>query len=364
MHTVRIPRLRHSVGEVAKGSGYHLRGARRPNRRPSKRSVWARAMTINRHADIRYHTPEACRLDVYIRRDMQTQGNTPVVMIIHGGGWMSQTKESARDMALNLADEGFCAITPSYTKSPLKGSTEPLILSVPLVVTGLALLLRRSFHAVAVAAVVATTILACISIRLTHSSRSARHAADIARAVAWAHGNISHYGGCPRGIVMLGHSAGANIATVVATNYSYTRRQGIGPNYIRAVIGISGPYNDIRLREAPLLALVLYTVFGYRENYRKFFPMYSAKESAPPHLLFAAERDYTLYSHARDYRRRLRSIGVPVDAYMVSATNHYTIRKYWSGTNAHVRAIVAKFIRKHLTPTPYADLPLAKRNGP
>jgi len=304
-------------------------------------------MSICRHRDIRYYHNEQCRLDVYVRSDLVSP-RAPVVMVIHGGAWVSQSKESAMDMALNLADEGFCVIAPSYTTTVVMASTEPKVLAVPLLVAAIAVLMPREYRLLSGAALIAATILACVSFRVTGPSQGVKHTADIARAIVWAQNNIEFYGGCPEGIVLLGHSAGANIATVVGTNYSYTRRQGIKKDYVRAVVGLSGPYNDIRIREVPLLSPLLYAVFGYRDNYRKFFPMYSADATSPPHLLFSAERDYTLYAHARDYRHRLRSLNVPVDAYLVSGTNHYTIRKYWSGENRRVRIIISNFVRKHL----------------
>ncbi len=96
-------------------------------------------MTIHRHRDIRYHANKQCRLDVYIRDDL-AHLPVPVVMVIHGGAWVSQSKDSATDMALNLADEGFCVIAPSYTTAALLSSTEPKVLAVPFCVGALALL--------------------------------------------------------------------------------------------------------------------------------------------------------------------------------------------------------------------------------
>ena len=43
----------------------------------------------------------------------------PLVICLHGGGWISGCKEDARDLALGLARNGFAAACPNYRLAPL-----------------------------------------------------------------------------------------------------------------------------------------------------------------------------------------------------------------------------------------------------
>jgi len=52
--------------------------------------------------------------------------------------------------------------------------------------------------------------------------------ADVAAAVAWVHANVGAYGGDPSRIALLGHSAGADIVSNVATNPAYLGAAGLG----------------------------------------------------------------------------------------------------------------------------------------
>ncbi len=59
---------------------------------------------------------------VSLRYDLfrpDTQDVLPLVVCIHGGGWISGCKEDARDFAIGLAKQGFAAACPSYRLAPL-----------------------------------------------------------------------------------------------------------------------------------------------------------------------------------------------------------------------------------------------------
>lgn len=43
----------------------------------------------------------------------------PLVIILHGGGWITSSKESVRDQAIKLAEAGFAVACPNYRLAPL-----------------------------------------------------------------------------------------------------------------------------------------------------------------------------------------------------------------------------------------------------
>lgn len=58
------------------------------------------------------------------------------------------------------------------------------------------------------------------------------HVQDVAKAIAWIYNNISGYGGDPGRMAVLGHSAGAHLASIVCTNETYLQAEGLSLNII------------------------------------------------------------------------------------------------------------------------------------
>ena len=53
-------------------------------------------------------------LDIYFRG----KGESPVVLSIHGGGWMSGVKENNRNFCIRLAERGFTVFNVNYSLAP------------------------------------------------------------------------------------------------------------------------------------------------------------------------------------------------------------------------------------------------------
>src|SRR5205809_2087088 len=53
------------------------------------------------------------------------------------------------------------------------------------------------------------------------------HIKDVARAFAWTVKNISKYGGDPTSLFLCGHSAGGHLVSLLATDRSYLKAEGI-----------------------------------------------------------------------------------------------------------------------------------------
>ena len=78
---------------------------------------------------------------------------------------------------------------------------------------------------------------------------------DAARAVKWTFDNIAQYGGDPSKIFVMGHSAGAQLAALVAFDGTYLDRVGIDKRRLRGVVSLSGPLDFLPLTE-PTLFLI------------------------------------------------------------------------------------------------------------
>ncbi|MDI1365332.1 MAG: alpha/beta hydrolase, partial [bacterium] len=70
---------------------------------------------------------------------------------------------------------------------------------------------------------------------------------DCAEAVRWTVDNAAALGGDPRRVVLVGHSAGAYNAAMLALDPRYLTAVGIDPKVVRAFAGLSGPYDFLPL---------------------------------------------------------------------------------------------------------------------
>jgi acetyl esterase/lipase len=85
-------------------------------------------------------------------------------------------------------------------------------------------------------------VVVCINYRLSNPEnidiKHPIHAQDCAKAVAWVFDNIANYGGDRDKIYLSGHSSGAHLASLVATDNKYLQELQISPVDIKGVIAV------------------------------------------------------------------------------------------------------------------------------
>ena len=84
-----------------------------------------------------------------------------------------------------------------------------------------------------------------INYRLQPAVRWREQAADVAAAVKWTKQNIATFGGNPERIFLMGHSAGAHLASMVSLNQGIQTTAGIGRCDIDGVVSVSGAGLDL-----------------------------------------------------------------------------------------------------------------------
>ncbi|MHB8914802.1 MAG: alpha/beta hydrolase [Thiobacillus sp.] len=107
---------------------------------------------------------------------------------------------------------------------------------------------------------------------------------DAAAAVAWTQKNIAQYGGDPKKIYLVGHSAGAHIATLLALDKQYLATQGIGS--LAGVVGLATPANFAATLEAKYRP-----AFGNQTELERAQPIRYVRGDAPPMLLLHGADD-------------------------------------------------------------------------
>jgi acetyl esterase/lipase len=209
-------------------------------------------------------------LDVY-----QPAGaaDAPVIIFLYGGNWqgLGGNKDTYLFLAAALAGRGYVIIVPDY----------------------------RSYPEV----------------------KYPKFIEDGAQAVRWAKDNASRFGGSPDKIFVMGHSAGAYIAAMLAIDSEWLRAVNLDPHRdIAGLIGVSGPYDFLPLRNNTLKV-----IFG-GANVPATQPISHVSRGAPPSLLLTGANDKAV--DPRNVTRlaaRLRAHGNSVKAITYPRIHHFTI---------------------------------------
>ena len=131
---------------------------------------------------------------------------------------------------------------------------------------------------------------------------------DGALAVRWARDNAARFGGDPRNLFVMGHSAGAYIAAMLAIDRRWLRAVDLSPGRdIAGFIGIAGPYDFLPLKDETLKV-----IFG-GANVPATQPISYVSGGEPPTLLATGDDDGTVDpGNATRLASRLRVAGCDV----------------------------------------------------
>ena len=114
--------------------------------------------------------------------------------------------------------------------------------------------------------------------------------ADCAEAVKWAHEHAAEHGADPAKLVLMGHSAGAYNAAMLALDPDYLKAAGADRAWVRGMVGLAGPYDFL-----PITDPILQTIFGPRELWPRTQPISYVDSRAPPLLLMHGDNDDTVF---------------------------------------------------------------------
>jgi len=218
---------------------------------------WANALMprwgYDRHADIAYGERDRQTLDVYVP-DERAAG-APVVVFFYGGSWQNGSKEGYRFVGQALASRGIIAVLPDYRLYP------------------------------------PTTFPGFVD--------------DAAKAVAWSYRHASEYGGDPSHLFVSGHSAGAHIAALLATDGHYLADAGISISDLAGFVGMSGPYDFLPIKDP-----VLQEIFAPKSDWPRSQPINFVDGDEPPMLLMHGDADNTVYpKNSRNLATKINDSG-------------------------------------------------------
>jgi acetyl esterase/lipase len=144
---------------------------------------------------------------------------------------------------------------------------------------------------------------------------------DGARAVRWAADRV----GADKVFVM-GHSAGAHIALMLAANTPYLATVGVDRMKLRGAIGLAGPYDFLPLKSARLIE-----IFGGADN-PQIEAITFARAPLPPALLIHGTADTTVYPrNSTNLATAWRAAGAPVELKLYPDVGHIDVVAALSG---------------------------------
>lgn len=324
--------------------------------------------SVVEHVDIVYGGHPRGRLDVYVPVGFHSSPPpllskdkelAPCVIFVHGGGWKRFSKRSRltglhQNVGRALAARGIVTFIPNYrlTTPSMVQLTVGYVLMFGLIASITRTLLTSARTWLTALTTVITSLAgACIQRRLYPGAQHPSHTEDVASAVAWVSRNAHRYGGNPKEITLVGHSAGAHIAGLLLVDPKYLEKaKAPKADQFHGFVGISGPYCAELLSSSLFTRLIyMYPVFGTNPaDWPKAFPvertdtMWNTKVFTeegnskqidikrenksslciPPVLLINVEHDWGLEAHADKFEKALMNSGAHVERQMISKLNH------------------------------------------
>jgi acetyl esterase/lipase len=239
------------------------------------------------------------RLDIYAPDGAR---NTPVVFSIHGGALEGGDRREERFVGERFAGAGYVTVVISYRLSP--GVSHPA------------------------------------------------HIQDVAAAFAWVARNIARHGGDPSRILVIGHSAGAYLAMLLAADPRWLAPHMLTPRAIAGVAPVSGFYWVDREGVAP--DRPAYVWGSDRRVWVDASPAHYLRGDMPPVLLLDTDGDEPWRQRQMaEYARALRTAGNrDVSTYAVRGRSHMSV---WTemndGPDEETSSQILRFA-KRLFPTP------------
>ena len=141
---------------------------------------------------------------------------------------------------------------------------------------------------------------------------------DCARAVAWTQQHLAELHGDPHRVFVMGHSAGAYNAIMLALDPHYLADAGTSRDALAGAIGLAGPYDFL-----PITGPEVRAVFAPVQDGPASQPITYADGHAPPLLLLAGSADETVRPrNTLALAARIRAQGGSVEDHVYPGIGH------------------------------------------
>jgi acetyl esterase/lipase len=194
---------------------------------------------------------------------------------------------------------------------------------------------------------------ALLSHRLAPKDKFPAQAEDVAAAFAWVKKNIEGKGGDPTRVVLMGHSSGAHLSLLIATDSKYLAGHKLSPADVAGVIGLSTPL-DLEPRGDKtgfgdaLMAGKGADVFSRDAAVLKTAsPIQHVSKDLPPTLLIVGEKDYPMLERdARTFAEKAKGVGRVVTTFVGKGCDHMGVVRSLLDDRSPTREQVLAFLKR------------------
>lgn len=246
--------------------------------------------------DLAYGSDPRQRFDVYLPARPQA---APLLVMVHGGGWRRGDKASSGVVANKVAHwlpQGFIVVSVDYRLLP---EADPLT-----------------------------------------------QAADVAAALARIQALAPDWGGDPRATVLVGHSSGGHLVSLLDADPSLLRAAGARPPQVAVALD-SAVMNVPQLMAAPRHLALYDRAFGKRRNdWLAASPYHRLQAGAAPLLIVCSTRREDACPQGQALAAKAAGLGVVMDV-LPQDLSHAEINQRLGLPSAYTTA-VDRFIATHL----------------
>jgi acetyl esterase/lipase len=187
---------------------------------------------------------------------------------------------------------------------------------------------------------------------------------DVAKSIHWVHDHIAEYGGDPKRLFIMGHSAGAELAALLCTDERYLKAEGLSLDIIKGCVPVDGDTYDV-----PAIIEVAETrwrvhglpkaKFGHREKFgndpekHKDFSAVThvAKDKGiPPFLILHVAEHPDTSAQAQRLGNVLKDAGIAVTVFGAKETTHNKINANLGSSDDPATKALFEFLDKTLKP--------------
>ena len=213
-------------------------------------------------SDIPYGKDVDQTLDVYIPTGAK---GAPVIFMVHGGAWSGGDKAIKAEVENKVAHwvtRGFIFISTNYRTLP---KVEPV-----------------------------------------------EQTKDVEAALLFSQESVREWGGSPEKFILMGHSSGAHLVSLVSSNYNTIMGNGIIPWLGTISLDISG-YDIVKKITGPNPSEFYKEKFGESPNYwEKASPFYPLTDKIPAFLAICSLRSDDACTQAQSFIEKAKNLGTYV----------------------------------------------------
>ena len=242
--------------------------------------------------------------------------NSPVVFWIHGGGWQGGDKSDIQIKPRVFNEKGFVFVSTNYRLLP---QVEMSVLI-----------------------------------------------GDVAKSLGWVHKNIAAHGGDPQRILVMGHSAGAQLAAILCTDDRYLKAEGVPFSALKGCVPVDGDTYDIPaiITTAEMRNLAhgfAMPEYGHRAKFgndpKKHLDFSAITHVAkgkeiPPFLILHVAGHPDVTAQARKFGQVLEKAEVPVTVFGAKETTHNKLNADLGLPDDPATAELLKFVARCTAPKP------------